>query len=234
MVDGIFASVLGVTVILSTLLRNRDLTRDACTKDISRQIRSVSKGYKKGTRIGLADVRDVMKSSDIGPGNDHPTDDGYKMFARVWWGAISQIEDRIQPPAAVTGIDDAATGQARQCKKVAGNAGLPGQSQLGSGQDDGNYVHASTARGTLESAVIYKGSDPKSITDAIPWHIFFANIVKGDPNAARTGALDDWIRVYHNTKDKNAYWFRQNLGGGKFDRSVQFDVDMNCDLGPRK
>jgi hypothetical protein len=175
-----------------------------------------------------------MKLSDIGPDNDHPTDDGYKWFAGVWWDAISQIEDRIQPPAAVNGINDAATGQTNQCKKVAGNSGLPAQSQLGSGHDDGNYVHASTARGTLDSAVIDKGSDPKSITDAIPWHIFFANIVKGDPNAARTAALDDWIRVYHNTKDKNAYWFRQNLGGGKFDKSVQFDVDMNCDLGPRK
>ncbi|EXK87540.1 hypothetical protein FOQG_08887 [Fusarium oxysporum f. sp. raphani 54005] len=233
MVDDIFASVPGVTVILSTLLRNGDPDRDACSKDISRQIRSVAKGYKKGARIGLADIRDVMKLSDIGPDNDHPTDDGYKWFAGVWWDAISQIEDRIQPPVAVNGINDAATGQTNQCKKVAGNSGLPAQSQLGSGHDDGNYVHTSTARGTLDSAVIDKGSDPKSITDAIPWHIFFANIVKGDPNAARTAALDDWIRVYHNTKDKNAYWFRQNLGGGKFDKSVQFDVDMNCDLGPR-
>ncbi|KAF5001515.1 hypothetical protein FGRMN_986 [Fusarium graminum] len=233
MVDDIFESVPGVTVILSTLLRNGNAARDACTKDISVQIRSVAKGYKKGTRIGLADVRDVMKMSDMGPDNDHPTDDGYKMFAGVWWDAISQIQDRIQPPAAVSGMDDTASGQAKQCKKVAGNAGLPGQSQLGSGHDDGNYVHASTSRGTIDSAVIDKGSDPKSITDAIPWHIFFANIVKGDPNAARTAALDDWIRVYHNTKDKNAYWFRQNLGSGKFDKSVQFDVDMNCDLGPR-
>ncbi|XEU97574.1 hypothetical protein FSHL1_002860 [Fusarium sambucinum] len=233
LVDDIFDNVPGVTVILSTLMRNGDADRDACSKDISRQIRSVAKGYKKGTRIGLADVRDVMKISDIGPDKDHPTDEGYKFFAGVWWDAISQMEDRIQPPAAVSGIDDSATGQSKQCKKVAGNAGLPGQTQLGSGHDDGNYVHASTSRGTLESAVIDKGSDPKSITDDIPWHIFFANIVKGDPNAPRTDSLDDWIRVYHNTKDKNAYWFRQNLGGGKFDKSVQFDVDMNCDLGPR-
>ncbi|KAF4968093.1 hypothetical protein FSARC_4454 [Fusarium sarcochroum] len=232
LVDDIFDSVPGVTVILSTLLRNGDPTRDACSDDISKQIRSVAAGYK-GARIGLADVRSVMSMSDMGPDNDHPTDAGYKMFAGVWWDAISKIEDRIQAPVAVTGIDDTLSGGGRQCKKVAGNAGLPGQSQMGSGHSDGNYVHKSTARGTLESAEIDKGSDPKAITDAIPWHIFFANIVKGDPNADRTASLDDWIRVYHNTKDKNAYWFRQNLGGGKFDKSVQFDVDMNCDLGPR-
>lgn len=175
-----------------------------------------------------------MSIDDIGPDKDHPTDDGYKMFAGVWWDAISKIEDQIQAPAKVDNIDDAAGGSSNQCKKVAGNAGLPGQSQMGSGHDDGNYVHKSTSKGVIESAKIDKGSDPKSITDAIPWHIFFANIVKGDPNAERTASLDDWIRVYHNTKNKNAYWFRQNLGGGKFDKSVQFNVDMDCDLGPRE
>ncbi|KAM0549173.1 hypothetical protein ACHAPJ_009482 [Fusarium lateritium] len=232
LVDDIFKSVPDVTVILSTLMRNADSTRDACTENISNQIKSVAAGYK-GVRLALADVRSVMSMSDIGPDKDHPTDAGYKMFAGVWWDAISKIEDRIQAPQAVTGIDDTLSGGGRQCKKVAGNSGLPGQSQMGSGHDDGNYVHKSTARDDLESAKIDKGSDPKSITDAIPWHIFFANIVKGDPNADRTASLDDWIRVYHNTEDKNAYWFRQNLGGGKFDKSVQFDVDMNCDLGPR-
>ncbi|KAI1039672.1 hypothetical protein LB505_008395 [Fusarium chuoi] len=233
LVDDIFDSVPGVTVVLSTLLLNKDSSRNSCSDDISKQIRKVAAGYK-GARIALADVRSVMSMDDIGPDKDHPTDEGYKMFAGVWWDAISKIEDQIQAPAKVDNIDDAAGGSSNQCKKVAGNAGLPGQSQMGSGHDDGNYVHKSTSKGVIESAKIDKGSDPKSIIDAIPWHIFFANIVKGDPNAERTASLDDWIRVYHNTKDKNAYWFRQNLGGGKFDKSVQFDVDMDCDLGPRE
>ncbi|SCV60118.1 uncharacterized protein FFFS_14687 [Fusarium fujikuroi] len=85
-------------------------------------------------------------------------------------------------------------------------------------------------KGVIESAKSVKRSDPKSITEAIPWYIFFPNIVNGYLNTERTASLDDWIRVYHNTKNKNAYWFRQNLGGGKFDQSVQFNVDMNCDL----
>ncbi|KAF5982347.1 acetylxylan esterase [Fusarium bulbicola] len=232
LVDDIFDSVPGVTVVLSTLLLNKDSSRNSCSDDISKQIRKVAAGYK-GARIALADVRSVMSMDDIGPDKDHPTDDGYKMFAGVWWDAISKMEDQIQPPASVDNLDDAAGGSSNQCKKVAGNAGLPGQSQMGSGHDDGNYAHKSTSKGVIESAKIDKGSDPKSITDAIPWHVFFANLVKGDPNAERTASLDDWIRVYHNTKDKNEYWFRQNLGGGKFDKSVQFNVDMDCDLGPR-
>lgn len=217
---------------MSTLLRNGDPARDACTENISKQIRSVASEYK-GARIGLADVRAVMSMSDIGPDKDHPTDAGYKMFAGVWWDAISKIEDRIQEPARVSSIDDAAGSSNTRCKKVAGNAGLPVQSQMGSGHDDGRYVHSSVAHGPLSSAKIDKGDDPKSITDEIPWHIFFANLVKGDPNADRAASLDDWIRVYHNTEGINAYWFRQNLGGGKFDKSVRFEVDINCDLGPR-
>ncbi|RBR20331.1 uncharacterized protein FIESC28_05295 [Fusarium coffeatum] len=208
LVDDILNSVPGVTLIVSTLFRNADATRDACTADISRQIKDVVAEFK-GAPIGLADVRNVMSLSDIGPDKDHPTDAGYKVFAGVWWDAISKIEDRIQEPGKVNTIDDAAGGEARQCKKVAGNAGLHVQSQMGSGHDDGNYVHKSVARGALQSARIDKGDDPKSIKDAIPWHIFFANI------------------------DKNAYWFRQNLGGGKFGKAVQSSIDMNCDLGPR-
>ncbi|KAF5710337.1 acetylxylan esterase [Fusarium mundagurra] len=232
LVDDIFNSVPGGTVVLSTLPLNKDSSRNSCSDDISKQIRKLAAGYK-GARIALAGVRSIRSMDDIGPHKDHPTDDGYKMFAGVWWDAISKIKYQIQPPAKVDNIDDAAGGSSNQCKKVAGNAGLPGQSQMGSGHDDGNYVHKSTSKCVTESAKIDKGSDPKSITDAIPSHIFFANIVKGDPNAERTASLDDWIRVYNNTKDKNAYWFRQNLGGGKFDKSVQFNVDIDCDLGAR-
>jgi hypothetical protein len=230
--DDIFDSVSGVTVIVSTLLRNRDGTRDACSGNISRQILKVVEEYK-GARIAIADVRSVMSISDIGPDGDHPTDAGYKMFAGVWWDAIKKIEDRIVEPAKVSGIDDGAGESNKQCRKVAGNSGLPVQSQRGSGHDDGNYVHSSSSQGTLETAKIDKGNDPKSIVEAIPWHIFFANVVKGDPNADRSASLDDWIRIYHDPDNKNNYYFRQNLGGGKFDKSVRFNVDMDCDQGPR-
>ncbi|KAG8355448.1 hypothetical protein FVEN_g6847 [Fusarium venenatum] len=233
LVDDIFDNVPGVTVILCTLLRNGDADRDACSKDISRQIRSVAKGYKKGTRIGLADVGDVIKMSDIVPDKDHPTDEGYKFFARVWWDAISQIEDRIQPPAAVSGLKIQPLASLSSAKRLLETQACWAKLSSGVVTMMATMSIRALHGGTLESAVIDKGSDPKSITNNIPWHIFVANIVKGDPNAPRTDSLDDWIRVYHNTKDRDAYWFRQNMGGGKFDKSVQFYVDMNCNLGPR-
>jgi hypothetical protein len=64
--------------------------------------------------------------------------------------------------------------------------------------------------------------------------MFFANIVLNNPNAARSEAQDDWIRIFHDTSTgKNTYYYRQNQGGGSFGPSTTFDVDMNCDAGPR-
>lgn len=62
--------------------------------------------------------------------------------------------------------------------------------------------------------------------------MFFANVVVGDPNFARSGALDDWIRVYHGPDNKNVYYYRQNNGDGTFGPSTTFDVGMDCDTGP--
>ncbi|KAM3084657.1 hypothetical protein ACMFMG_003120 [Clarireedia jacksonii] len=147
----------GVTVVLSTLLRNRD--QDACTEKVSQQIQSLM-GVYENARIGLADIRSVMSMNDLSSDGTHPNYGGYKLFAGVWWNAISRLENNIQPPATVTGMNDAMVDSSKTCKKVAGNAGAAVQSQLGSGHDDGNYVHDSSAHGALESAQINKNSDP--------------------------------------------------------------------------
>ncbi|KAM3066373.1 hypothetical protein ACMFMF_010334 [Clarireedia jacksonii] len=148
MVDDIFNSIPGVTVVLSTLLRNRD--QDACTEKVSQQIQSLM-GVYENARIGLADIRSVMSMNDLSSDGTHPNYGGYKLFAGVWWNAISRLENNIQPPATVTGMNDAMVDSSKTCKKVAGNAGAAVQSQLGSGHDDGNYVHDSSAHGALEN-----------------------------------------------------------------------------------
>lgn len=71
-------------------------------------------------------------------------------------------------PAKVSGIDDGAGESNKQCRKVAGNSGLPVQSQRGSGHNNGNYIHSSSSQGTLETANINKGNNPKLIIKAIP------------------------------------------------------------------
>ncbi|KAI0145418.1 hypothetical protein GGR57DRAFT_494464 [Xylariaceae sp. FL1272] len=231
LIDQIFDYVPGVTVVLSTLLRNTNPDHDACTVSVNEQCRALFKTYK-GARIALADVHSVMSLGDLGPEGDQPTDSGYKMFAGVWWDAISKIEDRNQAPVAVSGIHDSTASSPSQCKKVAGNAPPRVQTQLGSGYDDGSYLHNSINRGILKTANISKGQDPESITKDIPWHIFFANLVVVDVNAGRSQALDDWVRIWHTEEGRNVYYFRQNLGGGKFGDSVEFDVDIDCDDGP--
>jgi hypothetical protein len=60
---------------------------------------------------------------------------------------------------------------------------------------------------------------------------FFAQLVNGG-GADRSGALDEWVRIEHQSNGKNIYWMRQNLGGGNFAEHVQFDVDMDCNSGP--
>ncbi|KAH8887189.1 hypothetical protein GQ53DRAFT_874237 [Thozetella sp. PMI_491] len=230
MIDEIFSSIPGVTVVVSTLVKSR--SNDACAANLSQQYRDLVASYSKDTRIGLADIYSVISMDDLASDGIHPNDYGYKLFASVWWDAISKLEDKIQPPAAVAGIDDSATNAARTCAKVAGNARGPIQSQRGSGYDDGNYVHNRVERGSIESARIQKGNDPQSIIDATPSHMFFANIVLNSSD--RSKALDDWIRIYHNTTGKNTYYYRQNLGGGKFGPSQTFDVGVDCDSGPRK
>jgi FG-GAP-like repeat len=173
-----------------------------------------------------------MWASDLSGDGIHPNDFGYKLFASVWWKAISKLESQIQPPSSSTGVGDTALTSGGTCTKLANNARGPIKSQQGSGHDDGNYVHNRVERGVIESARIEKRSEPRSITDAIPWHVFFAKIMVGNPNWQRNEALDVWIRIFHDTATgKNMYYYRQNLGGGKFGPSTTFDVEQNSDSG---
>ena len=230
MLDEIYNTVPGVTIIVSTLARSRNT--DSCAGSVSQQYRDLVKNSYQGARIAVADFYSVMQMSDLSSDGIHPNNFGYKLFAAVWWDAIRRVESRIQPPAQVANLDDAAASAARTCNKVAGNARGPVQSQVGSGHDDGKYVHNRIEKGALISARIEKRDDPKSITDAIPWHMFFANIVVNNPNFSRKEALDDWIRVFHDTNGRNTYYYRQNQGNGNFGPSTTFDVDMDCNSGP--
>lgn len=235
LVDDIFDSISGVTVIASTLVQSRD--HRECSMRVSQDIRDLVNEYKKDTskRIELADIEKAMDSGEfLSDDGIHPTDAGYKLFAAVWWAAIDTVGDKIQPPNYVASIDDSKTSGARTCQKVAGNARGPVQSQRGdSGHDDGKYIHDRIEHGPLLSARIEKAKDPSQITDGIPDRMFFANIVAANPNFQPSEALDDWIRVFHAIDGKNTYYYRQNMGGGVFGSSTTFSVDMNCDSGPR-
>ena len=234
LIDDIYSKLPNVTIVLSTLVRSRD--RSVCSEDLSRQFRNLVKNDYRGKRMGLADIESVITMAQVSDDGIHPTDDGYRLFAGVWWNAISKLEGVIQPPPTDGLIKDDSAISNNKCAKVAGNASGPVQTQKGSGHDDGKYVHNRVERGAIESAKITKAESgdsdaPYSVStpDSIPYGMYFADIIKNDPNSDRSLALDDWIRVvdYFNSIPRK-YFFRQNLGGGKFGATKTFNPDSNC------
>lgn len=227
LIDDIYDKGPEVTVVVSTLVKSKDSR--ACAEDLSQQFRDLVKNDYRGKRIGLADIDSFIKMSQVDEDGIHPNDEGYRLFATVWWAAISRLEDVIQPPAANGLIqDDSSTGGDKKCPKVAGNAGSPVQTQKGSGHDDGDYKHDRIEKGVIESARIQKANDPHAITVQIPLSMYFADIIKINPNSDRSFALDDWIRVYTTADGEKTYYFRQNLGGGNFGPSRTFDPGIDC------
>ncbi|RKU41801.1 hypothetical protein DL546_001959 [Coniochaeta pulveracea] len=227
MLDGIFDSMADVTIILSTLVPSGK--NNPCASFVSQQYRDLVTNSHAGRRIGLADINFAI-GSDFSLLHDdtHPNDAGYKLFAAVWWDAISQLEDVIQPPSA-DGPDDATSFSS--CSKVACTARGPVKTQQGSGHDDGNYVHNSESLDALVSARIeYKG-DSSGLNELIPFRMFFANLIKTDPNAERKEAPDDWVRAWNNGEYNTLWHVRRNKGNGEFDTSVQFSIDQHCEQG---
>jgi hypothetical protein len=96
MIDDIYDKVPGVTIVLSTLVKSRN--HRVCAEDLSRQYRDLVRNDYRGKRIGLADIDSIIQMSQIDGDGIHPNDEGYKLFAAVWWNAISKLEDRIQSP----------------------------------------------------------------------------------------------------------------------------------------
>jgi hypothetical protein len=228
LVDDIFSSIPGVTVIVSTLVKSRD--HDACATKVSQMYRNLVAGYPGGTRIGLADINSVETYDMIAADGTHLTDAGYKLFAAVWWDAIRKLQGQIQPPAKVSGLDDTAKAALTTCTKKAGSAAGPIQIQKGSGHNDSMYEHSSVNRSVLVDARIQKGPDDR-INESIFTHLFFAQLIN-PYNVERSDALDDWIRIVHEDDGTNTYYVRENLGNGAFGPSKTFDVDLNCDGGP--
>ena len=91
-------------------------------------------------------------------------------MANVWYNGTQGIYANcwITPPAAVAGLNDTADSSTidTTCEKVVGNAIGPIQTQVGSGTDDGNYVHYSLALGALDLPLDADGYayDPAGVT----------------------------------------------------------------------
>lgn len=232
MIRDVYRDSPGVTIILSTLVPLRD--NRGCTDMVSEMYRNLVRETFANERIGLADIGPEITNNLMDPDGIHPNDEGFRVFAAVWWDAIRRLEGIVQEPRTDGLIKDDEASQDNNCPKVAGNAPGPVKTQNGSGAEDGNYVHDRVERGAIESARIQKAGDPQSITSRIPSNIFFANIVKNDPNADRALALDEWIRIFTDTEGRTTFYFRQNLGGGRFGPSTTFNPGLSCPESSRR
>ncbi|KAK1518258.1 hypothetical protein CABS01_05792 [Colletotrichum abscissum] len=227
MIDEIFKTLPDTTVILSSLVKSgKDDGIKACAAAVSQGYRNLVYTTYRGYRISYANIHKAISLNQIDYGT-HPTDEGYRLFASVWVAAINRIAKKIKPPPNVETVNDAEVTKTTKCQKIPGTARRV-QTQRGSGHDDGNYVHDRVERGIIESGKIIKytrTSAPGSPTD----DMFFANIVKGDPNSPRSASLDDLVYATIDESQELTWMYRRNLGaGGSFGPTVEFKTDLNC------
>ena len=92
--------------------------------------------------------------SDLSDGL-HPNDGGFMKMARLYYDTLVRVTPLIKPVQAVPGVDDGAApndvsgGIDTKCQMDPANTVTPVQTQGGSGDTDGSYVHKGVDRGTI-------------------------------------------------------------------------------------
>ncbi|KAK4177572.1 family 3 putative carbohydrate esterase [Triangularia setosa] len=227
LIDDVFTTIPGVTVILSTLAPSRK--NDSCSADLSQQYRNlVANTYRGNPRIGMADFHSAINMNDhLHPDGIHPNDAGYAIFTSLWMDAIRKLEDQIQPPAPV--IDDGPADVPRPSPPSAPPP--PNERECNRTPEtvvDGTYVHEQVEKGILGSAKI-----PKRVNgmETNPLQVFFANVVVMNNFFKRGEELEDRIAVYDDGGDKSRYLLSQNRAGGNFETdTMEFSVGIDCDV----
>lgn len=108
LLDTLFDSIPGTTVILSTLLPNRREYKQRNAKMINEKYRQLVETRRKNhDRIVLAEMAGQITVDDLGPDGTHPSDDGYKKMAGVWWTAFQEVEkEGMLTPPEDNGVND--------------------------------------------------------------------------------------------------------------------------------
>ncbi|PGH28257.1 hypothetical protein AJ80_00148 [Polytolypa hystricis UAMH7299] len=92
MLEDIFRSIDGVTIVLTGLLPNSKA--DACCKGLSMTYRTVVKKLQRRRRkIVYAETYNKFTMADLADGT-HPNDAGYKKLANIWFQAVQEAERR--------------------------------------------------------------------------------------------------------------------------------------------
>lgn len=147
LIDRLFATIPGVTILASTLLPTS--VEPARGKIFNANLPAMIKSRQAaGKKILLVDMSSSFFSmADITADGIHPTDAGYEKMAAVWYQGISAASARkwlIAPTR--TSFSDVVVG-GNTCDKTAGNEVGPYQIDAGSGRNDGDYIHSAVAGG---------------------------------------------------------------------------------------
>ncbi|KAI0164526.1 carbohydrate esterase family 3 protein [Hypoxylon sp. FL1284] len=112
LVNDLFKESPETTVVLSTLVVNRDPAVQKRTVDFNGQLRKlVARFQLYGKRVVLVDMqgKNGPTVDDLVADGIHPNDDGYRKMAAVWFDGIKDADTRhfLQPPEKVQGLSDA-------------------------------------------------------------------------------------------------------------------------------
>jgi lysophospholipase L1-like esterase len=98
LLDTLYDNIEGVTILLSTLLpSNRDdlSARAPAYNDALRQM--VASRAENGDRIVLAEMDGGRIDPDTLPDDIHPSDEGYRIMADIWFEAFGRAKELLQP-----------------------------------------------------------------------------------------------------------------------------------------
>ncbi|KAH8886549.1 hypothetical protein GQ53DRAFT_657685 [Thozetella sp. PMI_491] len=223
LLDKLWEQIPGATVIISTLIPNKVDAANTRAEAINVQLRTTVMSHYTalGKKLFLADMNDgFITKADLND-DTHPTDYGYKKMASVWWSAFQSVESKgwLTAPPDV-GIPDTPTSYT--CPKVYGQEDGNYQIQLGSGTDDGNYVHKSQDQG-----VVWRLPFLSPAVDSTLDGFFFAQLVNAGGNPNRGGEVDEiiWAQA---SGSSWSWMFWTNNNNNNFGTQVNFDPGINC------
>ncbi|KAK5693162.1 hypothetical protein LTR97_010638 [Elasticomyces elasticus] len=138
-------------------------------------------------------------------------------MAEVWYQGIDLADKQgwITDPAVVPGLSDTVETGSNTCDKLPGAAIGPVQTQMGSGSDDGAYIHKSEYLGGFAG---FTNPSTVNFNNSYVEGVFWADI-DGD-------GVDDYVYVGSNSDYGLGVAISQ--GGGTFGTYLYFDFAPSC------
>lgn len=127
LLDKLWLGIPNATVILSTLLVNKNAQTNARANTINAAIRTTVSSHYAGKKIVLAEMNDGFITTADFADETHPNDHGYKKMASVWWAAfqIAEHNEWLTAPPDV-GVPDGPTSLGQLLHSAQGTSVLLG------------------------------------------------------------------------------------------------------------